>query len=60
MLTSLDFEIYIVDRLARYLMPSLSWFERELEEGILITAIDKTRPILQRLIALNPRMRVMF
>ena len=57
---SLDFEIYILDRLARYFVPSLTWFERELEEGILITAIDRKRPILQRLIALISRMRVMF
>ena len=29
---SLDLEIYIVDKLARYVMPSLTRFERELEE----------------------------
>jgi hypothetical protein len=38
---SLDLEIYIVDKLARYVMPSLTRFERELEEELETVWADK-------------------
>jgi len=38
---SLNLEIYIVDKLARYVMPSLTRFERELEEELETVWADK-------------------